>query len=343
MDISKRQLEILLAIIDDYIKTAVPVGSRTVSRKYMPDLSSATIRNEMSDLEEMGLLMQPHTSAGRIPSHRAYRVYVNEMLSGNLLSQYETYAVEDFMRESGELEQIVRNAAHIINLMTHHTAMALTPQLRRTTLKRIRIIPVAKGLALVVIITDAAKVKQSFIKVPDELSEELMEKLSKLMTDRFAGQAINDIDLSLLEGMDEELRKQKELLESVSKCLSDIIVKSDTAEVILEGTTSIFDYPEYKDMEKARAFLALMESREWIYRLLSAGTNRGLTVLIGDEHNIDALEGMSVVTSTYRVGSRPVGCIGVIGPMRMEYNKVVNVLDQIGRGLSRVMTEYINE
>ncbi len=344
MDFSERQLAILNAIINDYIETAIPVGSRTIARKYMPDISSATIRNEMSDLEHMGLLIQPHTSAGRIPSLTAYRMYVNRIMEHHEFEKFANNNIaDDFERLKGEMLQVVKNAAKVININTNYTAIALTPQLRRTTLKRIQLIPVAKGLVLVVIVTDAARVKQKMVSIPANVSESLLDELSFVISKRFAGQAIADVDLNLLDGISDVKKMHPVFFEAINNYLAEVVVKSDSSDVVLEGVKCIFDYPEYSEVSHARRFINLLDSKELLQKLLADSTRRGTSVIIGGESNYSELKDFSVVTTSYKVGSRPIGAIGVIGPVRMDYPKVIGVLEQTGKALSKVMTSYINE
>lgn len=344
MNFSERKLEILHAIINDYIETAIPVGSRTIARKYMPNISSATIRNEMSDLEHMGLLEQPHTSAGRIPSQRAYRMYVDRLIDSKTINEVENQRVRDyFLNRAGEMQQMVRNAAKAISQMTNYTAIALTPQLRRTTLKRIQLIPVTKGLALVVIVTDAARVKQKMMHIPGDMDENLLDNLSVVLSARFSGLAIADIDINLTEGIQDVKIKYAAFFRDLSQYLSDIVVKSDGSDVIMEGSMCIFDYPEYRDMERAKRFIQLLENKDLLTKLLSDSTRRGTSVVIGSENALDELRDFSVVTTAYKVNNRPIGAIGIIGPVRMDYGRVINVLKQVGNALSDVMTTYINE
>ena len=344
MEFSERQLAVLNAIINDYIETAIPVGSRTIARKYMPDISSATIRNEMSDLEHMGFLVQPHTSAGRIPSQTAYRMYVNKIMEEHNYDKFENNNIAgDFDRLKGEMLQVVKNAAKLININTNYTAIALTPQLRRTTLKRIQLIPVAKGLVLVVIVTDAARVKQKMITIPANVNESLLDELSFVISKRFAGQAIADVDLNLLDGISDIKKKHPVFFEAVNNYLADVIVKSDSSDVVLEGVKCIFDYPECSDVSHARRFINLLDSKDLLQKLLSDSTRRGTTVIIGGENADKELKDFSVVTTSYKVGSRPIGAIGVIGPVRMNYPRVISILEQTSKALSNIMTSYINE
>ena len=250
---------------------------------------------------------------------------------------------DDFERLKGEMLQVVKNAAKVININTNYTAIALTPQLRRTTLKRIQLIPVAKGLVLVVIVTDAARVKQKMINIPANVSESLLDELSFVISKRFSGQAIADVDLNLLDGISDIKKEHPVFFEAINNYLGEVVVKSDSSDVVLEGVKCIFDYPEYREVSHAKRFINLLDSKELLQQLLADSTRRGTSVIIGGESNYSELKDFSVVTTSYKVGSRPIGAIGVIGPVRMDYPRVISVLEQTGKALSKVMTSYINE
>lgn len=334
MDISQRKLEILKAVIDDYIISAVPVASRTINRKYMPNFSSATIRNEMADLEEMGLLTSPHTSAGRIPSDRAYRLYVDQLMSQASLTREEMELIrQTATRRTDELEEVIRRTASVVSELTHYTTLVLAPQLRRMTLRRIQLVGLTRGTALVVIVTDAAVAKDAIIRVPENLDDDDLIEISRRLTERFAGHALTDVDVNMVHGMREELQKNREFFNSLMTVLEDTVVQSDGGELVMEGAVNIFNYPEYKDAEKARAFLKFLETRENLYRMLAGRTKRAYSITIGGENDDPDLRDCSLVTATYRVGKRSVGSIGVIGPTRMNYPRVMQVLSLMGRGL----------
>ncbi len=344
MDYADRKLAILKVIIDDYIKTAEPVGSRTVSRKFVDGLSSATIRNEMSDLEEMGLLLQPHTSAGRVPSQAAFRIYVDELMEGALISSDEKVAIDNFYtRHIGDMENLIKNSASLISALTKQPALALVPQLRRTTLKRLQIIPVIKGAALVVIVTSTARIKQTIIRVPDSVGDSLLNAISQMMTERFAGQSISDIDISRLGIIHDNYLMDSKLFAAIEECILDSLLMPDGSDVMIEGTTCAFDYPEHKEIEKLKEFWSMFENKVRLQKLLTESLRYETAVHIGSENEDEWLKDLSVVTSPYKVHGRTVGAIGVIGPVRMDYARVIASLDVVSKNLSQVMSDYINE
>jgi len=345
MDLTERQKLILKAIVDDYIATAIPVGSRTLSRKYIESLSSATIRNEMADMEELGYLMQPHTSAGRIPSPLAYRLYVNHLLDkGEQLSDADINRVRFFVNQHfSEMEDVIAQAARVVSDMTQYTAIVMAPQLRRTTLKSIHLIPVTSTSAMVVIVTDAAVVKDSIIPISEGLDADDLHSISKIITQRFAGYALSDIDVNWAEGLRQQIHANQKMFTGLMSALSNSLVQPDARDLAMEGAANMFHYPEYQDPERAKSFLTLLQTRDRLYRLLSTRTKWEFTITIGDENADLDLKDCSVVTAAYQVGNRPMGSLGVIGPTRMDYRRVVGVLGHIGAVLGEMMSSQLTE
>jgi heat-inducible transcriptional repressor len=344
VDNTDRKLDILKVIVDDYIQTATPVGSRTVSRRFVPGLSSATIRNEMSDLEEMGLLVQPHTSAGRVPSQTAFRIYVDELMDSDAISVDEEVAINNyFMCHIGDMENLIKSSASLISALTNQPALALVPQLRRTTLKRLQLIPVIKGAALVVIVTSTARVKQKVIRVPDNVGDDVLNAISTMMTARFTGHSIADIDISNIATMSDGFLMDSKLFQAIEECILDALVLPDGSDVMIEGTSCAFDYPECREIETLKGFLGSFENKVRLQRLMTEALRHEATLLIGEENQDDWLKDLSLATAPYKVHGRSVGSVGVIGPVRMDYARVVKAIDLVSHNLSKVMSLYINE
>ncbi len=345
METTDRKLAILKVVIEDYIETATPVGSRTVSKKFEDGLSSATIRNEMSDLEEMGLLVQPHTSAGRVPSKAAFRIYVNELMQEDeAVSDDEISAVNSFyMCHIGDMENLMKSSASLISAMTKQPAMALVPQLRRTTLKRLQIIPVIKGAALVVIVTSTARVKQKVIRVPDNVGEHDLSAISHMMTERFRGQSIADIDVSRIGTPQDSFLMDTDVYKAIEECITDALLLPDGSDVVIEGATHAFSYPENESIEDLKGFWSIFQDRVRLQRLMTEALRHELNVKIGEENGEEWLQNLSVITVPYKVHGRSVGSVGVMGPVRMDYARVISSLRIVSQNLSKVMSLYINE
>ena len=337
MKMDDRKFMILQAIIDDYIMTAVPVGSRTISRKSGVGFSPATIRNEMSDLEELGYLAQPHTSAGRIPSAKAYRLYVDRLMKMVDLSEEETGRIQDHLnKRTAQVEEVIRQAAQALSDVTHYTAVVSAPQLTDVSIKRVQMVPVTDTSALLVIVTSAGLVKERVIQVPDGVGPDQLYGLSKALTERLDGYSLSDAR-EQLAGMTTDLSEHRQLMASVLGVIDAQLQGDQNVPLVVGGRSNLLSFPEYSDVEKAKSFLAVLESREKLAPLLR---NNGVefTVRIGPENNMPEFSDCSVVTATYRVGENTSGTMGIIGPTRMDYARVVSVMNYMGRAISDMLS-----
>ena len=343
MELDMRKMRILAAIIDDYILTAAPVGSRTVSQHPDIPLSSATIRNEMSGLEELGFLEQPHTSAGRIPSDKAYRLYVNTIMSQSKLSDDETHYIRSHLTQTiDEVEQVVQQTAWVLSNMTKYTSMVLTPQLNAVRLRRVQLVPVGEGKALAVIVTDAGIARDSIVRVPRNIGDEQLERLSQILTRRLANRKLDEITGDLIPEISAGFVEQKVFLEATLDAVRKSVAPG-TQSVTLSGANNMLNYPEYSDVDKVRAFLSAIETKDTLYKLLTEATKVEFSITIGRENESLDMQDCSVVTATYRVGEEPIGSLGVIGPTRMNYSRILAILSYMGRSLSDVLTNIFEE
>ncbi len=343
MELDMRKMRILQAIIDDYILTATPVGSRVISLNPEIALSSATIRNVMSELEGMGYLEQPHTSAGRIPSEKAYRFYVNRIMHRAMLTEAEKQFIRTcYSTTLDKVDEVIKQTAWAISSMTRYTSMVLAPQLSAVKLKRIQLVPVAEEKALAVIVTDAGIARDAMIRIPRDMDSLHLEQVSHTLTERLKNHRLDEINALLIPEMYEELKEHRDFLNQMLESVKRSIDKGPAA-VELSGTTNILNYPEYSDMEKARNFLAAVESKDVLYKLLTEATDLEFSVRIGGENETGNMKGCSVVTATYRVGEQPLGSLGVIGPIRMNYARVLAILGHMGKSLSEVLTTMYEE
>ena len=330
----ERKLRILEAIINDYILTAVPVGSRTISKKYDMGLSSATIRNEMSDLEELGYLDQPHVSAGRIPSAKAYRLYVDELLRTKKLTSSDDDEVRaHFAGRARQMGDVIDHAAQVLSGLTHYTAIVLPPHGHEPKVQTIQLVPVSSVSALVIIVTDSGIVRDTVIRVSDSLDSDTLYAISRMLTGELRGLPLSEAAKHIPE-VSARLRQNEEVLSGVHDLLRNASVGS--SHVAVGGTSNMLSYPEYNDVEKARGFLSLIESRDKLASLMATqgGT---FTVRIGPETGVPEMQDCSIVTATYSTGTDQAGTIGVIGPTRMQYSRVLSVMSTMGRQLSQLL------
>ncbi len=341
MQLDERKYLILQAIIDDYIMTAMPVGSRTISRKSGVGYSPATIRNEMSDLEELGYLDQPHTSAGRVPSNKAYRLYVDHLMKTVKLTNDERERMHDHLvAKSKQVEGVIRSAAGVLSDATKYTSVIVAPKLGTLRIKHVQLVPVAERMALMVIVTNAGIVKDAVISIPEGMDADELYSISRMLTEKLADkplEAVRQAFAELLRNAEYNRRLLGETLQVIEKRLE---AGGDASDVIVGGPANMLEYPEYSDVNKARNFLAVLESRDTLRQLLSRDGGMEISIRIGPENQLPALNDCSIVTASYRVGDHSTGTLGIIGPTRMNYNRVISVLEFMGRALSDVLSQY---
>ncbi len=335
-EMDARKERILRAIIDDYVLTAMPVGSRTISRKYETGLSSATIRNEMSDLEELGYLAQPHVSAGRVPSVKAYRLYVDELLENNDVPQ-NPQAREYFSQRVRQMEDVIGSAARAISEFTRYTAVVMMPKQLELRVSTLQLVPMPRGAALLVIVTDTGAIRDTVIRVSENLDGDALYAISRTLTERLAGRTLQEVQ-EMLGAYSRQLGGDGRVIQGIADLAAQMARQSATDTVAVGGSHNILNYPEYSDVEKARAFLSVLEEKEKLMALLS-GPDEALNVRIGPEMGMPEMADCSVVTASYQVGRGHHGFVGVIGPTRMPYGRVLSALSAIGGALTDMLGE----
>ncbi len=333
MDLDERKYRILQAIIDDYISTAMPVGSRTISRKQGITLSSATIRNEMSDLEELGYLASPHTSAGRIPSYRAYRLYVDQIMRVGALPMSEYSMLRQmFSQRMGQMEDVLASATQALSEMTDYASIMIAPQMK--TIKRIQLVPLTDTSALMVTVTEQGVHKESVIRIPAGVSPDHLYAISNLLTEKIAGRDAAELP-SILNEFYYEMTGHRELFAQLMDSLQKQM-EPDGHSVHVAGAAKMLSHPEYYDVERARALLSTLETQDKLAKLLMQRSGAEFSIAIGPELSEAGMSDCSLVTVSYRVGSG-VGTMGVIGPTRMHYGRVLSVME----ALKNVMNEAL--
>ncbi len=346
MFLDDRKRLILHAIIDDYISTAEPIGSRSVSKKHELGLSSATIRNEMADLEEMGYLTQPHTSAGRIPSDKGYRFYVDQLMKACELTVEEINTIKREMETKiNELSQLLRQASATMSRFTKYTSMAATPERKNSVLKAVQVVPIERGSALVVVVTNAGIVKNSLVKIPDTVSPEFLIRVSNIFNEKLSGLTLEQINIVVIREIEILIGSSQELLLPILNGVTECINQIDASEVYLDGTTNILNFPEFSDVVKAREFLNLMDTKDILSLVLSSigsdDNNGGINIQIGKENKIEEMQDCSLITATYNLGGLVIGTIGIIGPTRMEYARVLAAMNYVRRKINEEIDRLI--
>lgn len=339
MVLDERKFKILKAIIDDYIVTAMPVGSRTISRKSGVGFSPATIRNEMSDLEELGYLAQPHTSAGRVPSDKAYRLYVDQLLASDEISPEEKQRIEDYIRKrSGQVEDIIRAAADVMADVTQYTSVIVAPRIQTLRIKRVQLVPVTEGTALMIVVTSAGIMKDALIQVPNDISSQSLFSLSEMLTHELEGHTLEEVR-QIFSRVFRDMSLNRRLLGGVMKVMEEKLTEDAPEDVVVGGTTKLLNYPEYSDIEKAKSFLSIFESKDRLAGMLKKSGGVEISIRIGSENEMEALRNCSLVTATYRVGPHGNGTLGIIGPTRMNYRRVITMMEYMGQVISKMLSE----
>ncbi|WHH60429.1 heat-inducible transcriptional repressor HrcA [Petroclostridium sp. X23] len=351
MELGERKRKILQAIIDDYICTAEPVGSRTIAKKHELGLSSATIRNEMADLEDMGFLAQPHTSAGRIPSDLGYRLYVDQLMRRYKLTIDEINSIKYAMElKIQELNDLIQQASYAISKLTQYTTIVSTPQMKKSSIKHLQLVPIDSVTALLVLVTNASVVKNKTIKLDCAVDIDFLNKLSSILNEKLGGLTIEQITLQKIQEIRKEMGYNEEMLMPILDHISESINSIDNAEVFLGGTTNIFNFPEYNDIERAKEFFGFIEEKKSLYKLLNGmlqtkgvQPSKNINIVIGRENEFIEMKDCSIVTSSYSIGDKIVGVIGIIGPTRMEYAKTISSLEYMTDSFNRMLMRLFNE
>lgn len=335
MELTERKLKILQAIISDYVKSAEPVGSRTLSRKFELGISPATIRNEMSDLEEMGYLTHPHTSAGRVPSDKAYRLYVNNLMEKHELSPTEKNLIAERLRANvNEFDETIRHAAKLLSEITNLTSFAMTPTKNEDTLKFINLLPVDEHTVVLMIVSDSGKISNTALRMKVPYTEEGLQILAKHMTYTYNGKKITDVLRNhIISSFESDIEAMSKLAENIMPNFMRTLEEMLNVNLYMDGLTNIFDIPEYSDLEKARSFLSLLDKKEDFTKKLIERED-GIIVTIGDENADDLMNDCSMITATYHVDGKLVGKIGVIGPTRMKYGEITSIIEYLTENLN---------
>ncbi|MEG1584720.1 MAG: heat-inducible transcriptional repressor HrcA [Anaerovorax sp.] len=335
MSLSERKLRILQAIIGDFIHSAEPVGSRTLSKKYDMGISPATIRNEMSDLEEMGFLTHPHTSAGRVPSDKAYRLYVNDLMKKRELTDTEKKNISDQLYHNvSELESTMQHAAKLLSEITNLTSFAMMPKQDKDPLKFINILPVDEGTVVLMIVAESGKVSNTALKLNTSYTNEGLSILSKAMTYNYRGKTVSQaLTVDIIESLKNDLKALGRLAENIMPNFMRTLESMLNVNLYMDGLTNIFAIPEYNDLDKAKMFLEMLNKKEDFTQNLM-NRDDGFIITIGDENSVDIMPDCSLITATYHIDGKLVGKIGVIGPTRMKYDEVTSVLEYVTENLS---------
>ena len=340
MELSDRKKRILKAIVEDYIVSAEPVGSKSIAIRPDLNFSSATIRNEMAELEEMGYLEKPHTSSGRIPSPLGYRLYVNELMSLYQLSMQEILDVKAALSmRMQELDRLISEAGRLISEFTNHTTVATSPRAERTLIRRFDIVPVDPYSFVIILVTNAGIVHNKLIRLPSPISEEDIAALGVALNRSFTGAQLSQISKNQLEALFPILHGKNTLISEIAIFLSEIIDEQRGQNVYLGGASRLLVHPEYHDVEKAQRLLDFISDRRNMANLKIPEEPETVNITIGPENGVEPLNNASVVYTTYKLGEGIQGVIGIIGPTRMDYAKIAARLKFFSSNLNKLLSE----
>ncbi|WP_419077604.1 heat-inducible transcriptional repressor HrcA [Phascolarctobacterium faecium] len=336
--LNERKKKILQIIIEDYISSAEPVGSRTIARKYDLGLSPATIRNEMSDLELLGYLEQPHTSAGRIPSAQAYRFYVDALIEPGTLTDNDMALIDGWYNERRRnIDDIFQSTAKILSRMTQNVSMVLTNQQTIANFCYLKFLPLDSQHAILCIVADDGSIDTNVVDIPLGMSSEEMDylagKMSKLLEDR----NLSDISVEILQTVHTDVVEDKLIFSSLLQAVRKMTGRRQEQKVFLGGTKQLLNQPEFRDVERVRNLLGILEEEKVLKDLLQGGEDSGLKVTIGSENKFTGIQDCSMVQATYRLNGQIVGTMAVLGPTRMEYGKVISVMDYLHKYLKTIL------
>lgn len=336
--LNERKKKILQIIIEDYISSAEPVGSRNIARKYDLGLSPATIRNEMSDLELLGYLEQPHTSAGRIPSAQAYRFYVDALIEPGTLTDNDMALIDGWYNERRRnIDDIFQSTAKILSRMTQNVSMVLTNQQTIANFCYLKFLPLDSQHAILCIVADDGSIDTNVVDIPLGMSSEEMDylagKMSKLLEDR----NLSDISVEILQNVHTDVVEDKLIFSSLLQAVRKMTGRRQEQKVFLGGTKQLLNQPEFRDVERVRNLLGILEEEKVLKDLLQGGEDSGLKVTIGSENKFTGIQDCSMVQATYRLNGQIVGTMAVLGPTRMEYGKVISVMDYLHKYLKTIL------
>ena len=331
--LDERKKRVLQAIVEEYIQTAEPVSSNAIMNLEGLECSSATIRNEMAELEKMGYLEKPHTSAGRVPSAKGYRYYVDELLQEDKITLDEIkYISEKLETKVNEIEDLTKIAANTISEVTHYTTVSIGPKTTSQIIEEIKFVLLGTRMMMAVILTDTGLVKETIIKFDEDVNQKQVETMNYMFNNKLKGQPIETIDRPLEEYLYDEMTYSINVIKPVIEQIKKVLEEDE--KIYLEGANKAFDLPEFNSLEVAKNFINILDTKEVVADMLNSGFAEDIKVYIGEENEKDELKDFSVVTFKHKVNGKDLGTIGIIGPKRMDYSKVISVMKYINHKLN---------
>lgn len=336
MAVNDRKLKILKVIIDDFIDTAQPVGSRTIAKKYPLGISSATIRNEMADLEDLGYLIQPHTSAGRVPSDEGYRIYVDELMNQKKMGKGERQLIRGLLLNRViEMEDVIHKSASLLAQTTDLIAFVTLPQFNKSKLTNMKMVKINDSKVMLILVADSGVVKSLQLAFKNA-TQEALDAITDVMMQSLENSTIEDITVKKISMIKNVLPQYANIIDYLVPILRDTLHELDGIDFHIDGINNAFNFPEFQNVSDLKSFMDTIQSKEMIVRIMQDGQEDGISIKIGKEIGEKALANCSIVSVCYKVNGKNVGRIGVIGPSRMDYSKVISVVDYIRETLSDI-------
>lgn len=330
--LEERKKQILQAIIEEYINTAEPVSSNLLVEGYGLEFSSATIRNEMAELEKMGYLEKTHTSSGRVPSEKGYRFYVDELLKDDNISIEEIKYISDKLETKvNEIEDLTQITANTISEITHYTTVSVGPQAKEQNIEEIKFILLGTKMLMAIILTDNGLIKETIIKFDEDINDKQVETLNYMFNNKLKGKPLSEISGNLEDYLYEEMSYSVKVIKPIIDQIKKVIQKET---IHLEGQNKAFELPEFNSLEIAKNFMNVLDTKDLMTDMLNTGFAQDINVYIGEENEKEELKDFSIVTFKHKVGNKDLGTIGIIGPKRMNYSKVISVMKYISKKLN---------
>jgi len=331
--LNERKKRILQAIIEQYISTAEPVSSAIILENYNLNCSSATIRNDMVELEQLGYIEKPHTSSGRVPSVKGYRFYVDELINDEKISLDEIQYIKTKLETKiNEIQDLTKIATNTLSEITHYTTVAIGPDVINDIITDVKLILLGNRILMAVILTESGAIKETIIKYDEDISQNQLDSLNYVFNNKLRGKPLTKIDKPMEEYIISSMEDEVDVIKPIIEQLNKSLVETD--KFYLEGASNVFDFPEFKKIDTARNFLSILDTKEQVMEILNSGFAEDINIYIGEENDKEELKDLSIVTFRHIIGNRDFGTIGIIGPKRMDYSKVISVMKYISKKLN---------
>jgi heat-inducible transcriptional repressor len=338
-----RKRKLLQAVIYQYVRTAKPVGSQVIVDKYNFGLSSATVRNLLVDLEKEGFLIQPHTSAGRVPTDKGYRFYVDSLLEIQTLASAEEERIrKEYQARSKELEGMMLSTSHMLSALSHYTGLILSPRLDKTLIRRLQLISLGGNQILVVVVSQSGLIRHRVVTLNRPISSERLTSISSVLNDKLQGLPLSEVRTQILDHIEAAEQEHAEVFSLAKDLARDAFdLNKEEHQLYVDGKENIVDFPEFNDYRQLSSLLKVVEEKNLLTSILENEMKKGgLTVKIGSENKRPELRGISLVSSTYKIGENAVGVLGILGPRRMEYARMISLVEGVTRIVNQMLTRY---